>query len=275
MYPPGLPGLTEGHALDDTAPRDDELEQVLNDNRIQSVFQPIINLADGSVFGYEALSRGPMGARLESADALFSAAAAVGATQRLERACRLCSIAAAADIPSGCFLFLNVSPRALEEQDAGLSREAFEQSRLAPERVVLEITEKQPIADFDLFKRALLNYYRQGFQVAIDNAGAGHNSLRAVTEVRPHITKLDMALVRDIDRDRAKNALVSTVIIFGKRIDSRVLAQGIETIDELATLMEIGADLGQGFLLGRPSTGFIEPKPEIAAFIRERSRISL
>jgi diguanylate cyclase (GGDEF)-like protein len=135
----------------------------------------------------------------------------------------------------------------------------------------LEITEKQAIADFDLLKRTLLYYYRQGFKVAIDDAGAGHNSLRAVTEVRPHFIKLDMALVRDIDRDRAKNALVSAIIIFAKRIDAKVLAEGIETVDELATLIEIGVDLGQGFLLGRPSSGFIEPKPEIAAFIRERS----
>ncbi|HME80540.1 MAG TPA: GGDEF domain-containing protein [Candidatus Eremiobacteraceae bacterium] len=254
-----------------TAERDDDLEQVLNENRIRSVFQPIINLADGSVFGYEALSRGPIGTRLEGADALFGAAAAVGATHRLERVCRFRSIAAAAGIPSGCYLFLNLSPRVLEEQNAGLSREVIEQSRLAQERVVLEITEKQAIADFDLLKRALLYYYRQGFKVAIDDAGAGHNSLRAVTEVRPHFIKLDMALVRDIDRDRAKNALVSAIIIFAKRIDAKVLAEGIETVDELATLIEIGVDLGQGFLLGRPSSGFIEPKPEIAAFIRERS----
>jgi diguanylate cyclase (GGDEF)-like protein len=266
-----IPAPTIFAAPPPTYERDDDLEQVLNENRIRSVFQPIISLADGAVFGYEALSRGPIGTRLESADALFTAAAAVGATHRLERVCRFRSIAAAAGIPSGCYLFLNLSPRVLEEQNAGLSREVMEQSRLAQERVVLEITEKQAIADFDLLKRALLVYYRQGFKVAIDDAGAGHNSLRTVTEVRPHFIKLDMALVRDIDSDRAKNALVSAIIIFAKRIDAKVLAEGIETVDELATLIEIGVDLGQGFLLGRPSSGFIEPKPEIAAFIRERS----
>ena len=251
--------------------KDDDLEQILNENRIRSVFQPIVSLSEGNVFGYEALSRGPIGTRLETANALFEAAQAIGATQRLERVCRFRSIAAAAGIPSGCYLFLNLNPRVLEEQNTGLSREVIEQSRLAQERVVLEITEKQAIADFDLLKRTLLYYYRQGFKVAIDDAGAGHNSLRAVTEVRPHFIKLDMALVRDIDRDRAKNALVSAIIIFAKRIDAKVLAEGIETVDELATLIEIGVDLGQGFLLGRPSTGFIEPRPEIAAFIRERA----
>ena len=266
-----IPAPTIFAAPPPTYERDDDLEQVLNENRIRSVFQPIVSLVDGSVFGYEALSRGPIGTRLESADALFNAASAVGATHRLERVCRSRSITAAAGIPSGCYLFLNLSPRVLEEQNAGLSREVMEQSRLAQERVVLEITEKQAIADFDLLKSALFNYYRQGFKVAIDDAGAGHNSLRAVTEVRPHFIKLDMALVRGIDHDRVKNALVSAIVIFAKRIDAKVLAEGIETVDELSTLIEIGIDLGQGFLLGRPSSGFIEPKPEIAAFIRERS----
>jgi len=137
---------------------------------------------------------------------------------------------------------------------------------------VLEITEKQAITDFDLFKRTLLHYYRQGFKVAIDNAGAGHNSLRAVTEARPHFINLDMALVRDIDRDRAKNALVSAIVIFANRIDARVVAEGIGTVDELAALIEIGVDFGQGFLLGQPSSGFVDPEPEIVAFIRERSK---
>jgi diguanylate cyclase (GGDEF)-like protein len=250
---------------------DEELEQALSQGRIRTLFQPIVSLADGSVFGYEALSRGPIGTRLENADALFSAAQAVGANRRLERLCRHNAIAASVSLPAGCYLFLNVSPRVLDENDPGLVREVAEQSRLAPERVVLEITEKQAIADFDVLKRTLLHFYRQGFKVAIDDAGAGHSSLRAVTEVRPHFIKLDIALVRDIDRDRAKNALVSAIIIFARRIDAKVLAEGIETVDELATLIEIGVDQGQGFLLGRPAGGFTEPKAEIAAFIRERA----
>ena len=113
----------------------------------------------------------------------------------------------------------------LEEQKAEPWRESIEQSRLAPERIVLEITEKQAIPDFDLFKRTLLSYYRQGFKAAIDNISTGHDRLRAVTEVRPHIIKIAIALVRDVDRDRAKNALVSAIIHLAKRIESRVLAR--------------------------------------------------
>lgn len=252
----------------------DDFDRLLKESRIRTLFQPIVSLADGSVLGYEALSRGPIGTRLESADSLFSTAAERGVAAQLERICRFRAIANASAIPPGCYLFLNISPRVFEERNEALSRDVVDQNRLAQERIVLEITEKQAIEDFDLFKRTLLHYNRQGFKVAIDDAGAGHNSLRAVTEVRPHYIKLDIALVRDIDRDRAKHALVSAIIIFARRIDAKVLAEGIETIEELATLIEIGVEYGQGFLLARPSSVFAEPKAEVAAFIRERASAS-
>jgi diguanylate cyclase (GGDEF)-like protein len=252
----------------------DDFDRLLKEGRIRTLFQPIVSLSDGSVLGYEALSRGPIGTRLESADALFSTAAERGVAAQLERICRFRAIANASGIPPGCYLFLNISPRVFEERNEALSRDVVDQSRLAQERIVLEITEKQAIEDFDLFKRTAQHYNRQGFKVAIDDAGAGHNSLRAVIEVRPHFIKLDIALVRDIDRDRAKNALVSAIIIFARRIDAKVLAEGIETVEELATLIEIGVEYGQGFLLARPSSVFAEPKAEIAAFIRERASAS-
>lgn len=260
------------HGLPDSAA--DDFDRLLKEGRIRTLFQPIVSLSDGSVLGYEALSRGPIGTRLEGADALFSTAAQRGVSAQLERICRFKAIENASGIPPGCFLFLNISPRVFEERNEALSRDFIGQSRLAQDRIVLEITEKQAIDDFDLFKRTLLHYNRQGFKVAIDDAGAGHNSLRAVTEVRPHYIKLDVALVRDIDRDRAKNALVSAIIIFARRIDAKVLAEGIETVEELATLIEIGVEYGQGFLLARPSAVFAEPKAEIAAFIRERATAS-
>jgi diguanylate cyclase (GGDEF)-like protein len=250
---------------------EDDFDTLLNESRIRTVFQPIVSLSDGTVFGYEALSRGPIGTHLESADSLFQAARSRHVTRQLERICRFKAIASASSLPPGCFLFLNISPGVLEERNAGLSRDVMDQHRLARERIVLEITEKEAINDFELFKRTLQHYQRQGFKVAIDDAGAGHNSLRAVTEVRPHFIKLDMALVRDIDRDRAKNALVSAIIMFARRIDARVLAEGIETVEELSSLIEIGVDYGQGYLLARPAAGFVEPKQEIAAYIRERS----
>jgi EAL domain-containing protein (putative c-di-GMP-specific phosphodiesterase class I)/GGDEF domain-containing protein len=256
------------------SPPVDDFDRLLKEGRVRTLFQPIVSLSDGSVLGYEALSRGPIGTRLETADALFSTAAERGVAAQLERICRFRAIASASSLPAGCYLFLNISPRVFEERNEALSGEGGERSRLPQERIVLEITEKQAIADFELFKRALQHYNRQGFKVAIDDAGAGHNSLRAVTEVRPHFIKLDMALVRDIDRDRAKNALVTAIIMFARRIDAKVLAEGIETVEELATLIEIGVEYGQGFLLARPSSVFADPKPEIAAFIRERASAS-
>jgi len=265
--PQATAGDAAGAALDD-------FDRLLKEGRVRTLFQPIVSLSDGTVFGYEALSRGPIGTRLESADALFKTAAQRGVAAQLERICRFKAIANASAIPPGCFLFLNISARVFEERNEALSADVVDQNRLGQGRIVLEITEKEAIEDFDLFKRTLLHYNRQGFKVAIDDAGAGHNSLRAVTEVRPHFIKLDIALVRDIDRDRAKNALVSAIIIFARRIDAKLVAEGIETVAELTTLIEIGVEYGQGFLLARPSSVFAEPKAEIAAFIRERASAS-
>lgn len=253
---------------------DDDFDTLLREGRIRTEYQPIVSLVDGSVIGYEALSRGPIGTRLESANALFEAARRRGVGPVLERLCRARALAGASSLPPGCYLFLNISPHVLEERHGGLSHDVLEQHHIPSERIVLEITEKEAIADFDFFKRTLLHYSRQGFKVAIDDAGAGHNSLHAVTEIRPHFIKLDMALVRDIDRDRAKNALVAAIIMFARRIDARVLAEGIETVEELATLIEIGVDYGQGHVLARPAPAFVEPKPEVAAFIRERANAS-
>jgi diguanylate cyclase (GGDEF)-like protein len=253
----------------------DDFDRLLNEGRIRTLFQPIVSLSDGSVLGYEALSRGPIGTRLEGADALFSTAAERGVAAQLERICRFRAIENASGIPPGCYLFLNISPRVFEERNEALSRDVVNQSQLAQERIVLEITEKQAIDDFDLIKRTLQHYQRQGFKVSIDDAGAGHNSLRAVMEFRPHFIKLDIVLVRDIDRDRAKHALVSAIIIFARRIEAKVVAEGIETVEELGTLIEMGVEYGQGFLLARPSSVFAEPKPEIAAFIRERASASV
>ena len=253
---------------------DDDFDTMLRDGRIRTEYQPIVSLVDGSVIGYEALSRGPIGTRLESATALFEAARRRGVGPALERLCRFRALSGASSLPPGCSLFLNISPHVLEERHGGLTHDVLEQHHLPSERIVLEITEKEAIADFDFFKRTLLHYNRQGFKIAIDDAGAGHNSLHAVTEIRPHYIKLDMALVRDIDRDRAKNALVAAIIMFARRIDARVLAEGVETVEELATLIEIGVDYGQGHVLARPAPAFVEPKAEVAAFIRERANAS-
>lgn len=261
-------------ALLDDPITDDDFDTLLREGRIRTEYQPIVSLVDGSVIGYEALSRGPIGTRLESANALFEAARRRGVGPILERLCRFRALAGAASLPPGCYLFLNISPHVLEERNGGLTHDVLEQHHLPSERIVLEITEKEAIADFDFFKRTLLHYNRQGFKIAIDDAGAGHNSLHAVTEIRPHFIKLDMALVRDIDRDRAKNALVAAIIMFARRIDARVLAEGVETVEELATLIEIGVDYGQGHVLARPAPAFVEPKPEVAAFIRERASAS-
>ncbi len=159
---------------------------LLKEGRIRTLFQPIVSLADGSVFGYEALSRGPIGTRLESADALFSTAAERGVSRPARAHLPFPRHRQRVEHPTWRLPVPEHQPTRASKSATKLCR-ATSSTRTAwpQERIVLEITEKQAIEDFDLFKRTLLHYNRQGFKVAIDDAGAGHNSLRAVTEVRP------------------------------------------------------------------------------------------
>jgi EAL domain-containing protein (putative c-di-GMP-specific phosphodiesterase class I) len=132
--------------------------------------------------------------------------------------------------------------------------------------VVLELTERTAITDYPSFREAL-NYYRnQGFLIAIDDAGSGYSSLQAIAELRPEIIKIDMSLVRDVDKSPTKKAILETFVDFSYKISSQVICEGIENEQELKLVTDIGCDYGQGFLLGRPGA----MQPDINKPIREQ-----
>jgi EAL domain-containing protein (putative c-di-GMP-specific phosphodiesterase class I) len=119
-------------------------------------------------------------------------------------------------------------------------------------RVVLEITEHAPVDDYDHLTAALERLRRAGVSVAVDDAGAGFASLQHILRLRPDVIKLDITLVRDINRDPVKRALASSLVTFAGDIGSQITAEGIETPEELAALVDLGVPWGQGYYLGRP-----------------------
>lgn len=252
-----------------------DVADIIQTGSISTVYQPIASLVDGQTIAYEALTRGPAGSQFEFPDRLFNVAEEAGLLYPLERLCRRSAIHYAVTMPITARLFVNISPQILEDPEfaAGVTRDMLETEGIAPSRVVLEITERHAIKDFEIFKVALEHYRRQGFSIAVDDAGAGHSSLRVVAALRPEVIKIDLSLVRDIDRDRAKHALVSALVTFAKRIDALVLAEGIETEAELNTLIEIGVPFGQGFLLGRPKPTFTTLEPQLVISIRKQIEI--
>lgn len=167
---------------------------------------------------------------------------------------------AATAVPDGAYLSINASPEAVA---SGRVPDALAHLRL--DRTVLEITEHARVDDYDVLHRHLAPLKARGMRVAVDDAGAGYSGLQHIVQLAPDIIKMDMSLVRSVDSDPARRALASAMIFYAREMGSCVVAEGIETLAELETLKRLGADSGQGYLLGKPgplaSLGYVPAAP--------------
>jgi EAL domain-containing protein (putative c-di-GMP-specific phosphodiesterase class I)/CheY-like chemotaxis protein len=205
-------------------------------------FQPIRVLRDRRAVGFEALTRFADGT---PPDVRFAEAARVGLAGELEQATLVAALDHASSLPGPTWLSINLSPSVVAESD-GLGALLHDAGR----PVVVEITEHEPVDDYDAL-RAALN--RVGLDVSVDDAGSGFASLRHILVLRPAYIKLDRSWVFDIDTDLARQALVAGLQSFATNTGCRIIAEGIETEGQLAKLVELGVALGQGYLLGAPA----------------------
>jgi EAL domain-containing protein (putative c-di-GMP-specific phosphodiesterase class I) len=213
---------------------------------ITTVFQPIVELKGRRTIGYEALSRfniGPM----RTPDVWFAEAASVGLQIELERAAITTALAGLGRIDSDCFLSINLSPEAL------LDERLLDELRAHDlKRIVVELTEHAPVHDYNPLRQSLLEVRTGGLRVAIDNAGAGHASLRHVFNLAPDIVKIDISLTREFETNRGARAIATALIVFAAEMQQLVIAEGIERDQTIGVLKAIGVQYGQGFLLGLP-----------------------
>jgi EAL domain-containing protein (putative c-di-GMP-specific phosphodiesterase class I) len=226
---------------------------------LQMAFQPIVDVERREIFAYEALVRGPRG---QPAGWVLDQ---VQPEQlyRFDQTCRVLAIATAAELRLSTRLSINFAPNAVYEPASciRLTLAAAERVGFPVERLMFELTEGERIAD-PKHALGILEYYaRRGFTTAIDDFGAGFSGLALLAQFQPHILKLDMELVRDIDRLPAKQAIVESVAAMARRIGSRPLAEGVETRAELDCLRALGIDLFQGYLIARPALGAL-PVPD-------------
>jgi EAL domain-containing protein (putative c-di-GMP-specific phosphodiesterase class I) len=217
---------------------------VIDDLAFHPVFQPVVDLASGATIGYEALTRFDSGRR---PDLTFEDAAAVGLGLELETACLRAAQRDAIALPDGTWLSLNVSPAL-----AGALLPLIAALEYSERDIVIEITEHAPVGSYAGLKAALEGL-RRHLRIAVDDAGAGYAGLQHILEIRPDIVKLDISLVRGVDADPIRRALISSMVTFGRETGGVLLAEGIETEAERATLLGLGVTLGQGYLLGRPA----------------------
>ncbi|MBM3111629.1 bifunctional diguanylate cyclase/phosphodiesterase [Pseudomonas arcuscaelestis] len=230
------------------------LSSILAQGGLHSLFQPIVCLSERRILGYEALSRGPSNSPLHSPINLFGVARQAGRLTELEVACRESACRHFSQQQLDGKLFLNVSPESLLEPQyqSGRTLKMLHELGLSPSRVVIELTEQTPTDDFQLLFNALHHYRDMGFSIALDDLGAGYSSLRLWSELRPDYVKIDRHFIDGIHLDAVKREFVGSILQIARASRAQVIAEGIELAEELKVLTEMGVDLVQGYLLGRP-----------------------
>lgn len=244
---------------------EDKILAMIESLDFEIAFQPIYNMHLQRVVGYEALSRFP-GIPYNSPDYWFKEASDVGLGEVLEALTTKKALSQMDQLPEDTYLSLNASPEYIINGSVGRLLE-----QVSGKQIVLEITEHARISNYDALRAALLPLRAKGIRLAIDDAGAGYASFQHILELGADIIKLDISLIRNIDKDLARRALTSAMISFAKNTDCEIIAEGVETAEELETLCVIGVSKAQGYFIGRPmstaqiaeSSAFTMP-PEIS-----------
>ncbi len=239
--------------------------EVLGQKRISTLFQPIAGVREAAVFGYEALSRGPSDSPLHSPLALLRAADYFRLSAEVERLCFETAVRSFTEQGLQGKLFVNLRPARLFEaffQPEALLRR-LQAAGLDPRRVVVEITESDPVLDYGALSGAVTALRRIGIESAMDDLGEGFSSLRLWSELKPCYVKIDRHFVSGLNQDPVKMQFVRSLQEIADNAHTRIVAEGVETASELAVIKDLGIAFAQGYLIGRPvQTPSGLPSPE-------------
>lgn len=212
------------------------------------VFQPIVRARDGAIEGYEALSRFPAGGG--DTEAWFADAAQCGLGPALDRSAAVKALDESTRLPDGSFVAVNLSAATLLA-DAALVDVLRECGGRRP--LIVELTEHAVLDDEDAVVAVLAELRDGGVAVAVDDVGSGYAGMRQLVVLEPEVIKLDAFVVHGMKGNRVKSALAELVLEFARKTDARCVFEGIETDEDLEAARSIGADLLQGFRVGRPA----------------------
>ncbi len=224
----------------------ERIETAFHADMMSSVYQPVWNFAQDHAVGFECLTR----FRSEpyvSPDIWFKEAAEVGLGIKLELAAIELALSGSLGLPDHCYISVNASPELIMSGE--LTAVVI---RHAPRKLIVELTEHAPVSDYAELLLVLDELRRHGALIAIDDAGAGYAGLQHIVQLRPDMIKLDIGLIRAIDTDSARRALVSALIFFARETGCMIVAEGIETEAELDVLRRLGVNKGQGYLFSKP-----------------------
>lgn len=254
------------------------LDKIIDQKQIYTVFQPIVSLkidSPGEVLGYEALSRFSDEDNYYAPLEIYKHARKHDRVWDLELICRTSALETANENkimvpPYNKKLFLNVSPKLMDDQvhETSFTKEFLKENQISSKQLVFEITERTDIRDFSSFNKTIQSFKEEDYLIAIDDAGAGYSGLNLISEVNPNYIKLDMKLIENIDTDPIKAALIKGMMEFSNLSNVELIAEGIETREQLEMLIHLGVQYGQGYFIQKPNSYFFDVPKKIEKIIR-------
>lgn len=244
------------------------LNDIIANQKMNTLFQPILDIQSNETFAFEALNR-PFHTNLfKNADIFYEF---VGQTNRVflfECLCRNLSLLRYHDrlqqtFPNEQFtLFLNIHPNILLDKNyhSGETLALLKSLNIEPEQVVFELTERSAVTDFEEFSRVLSHYRSQGFRIAVDDVGSGYNSLKTLIYLKPEFIKLDRSLIQNINEHLAQQQLLMVILNYAIQSGTKVIAEGIETKEEYEFIQSAGVHYAQGYAIGRPTEKLVHAK---------------
>ncbi|MGM7719620.1 EAL domain-containing protein [Metabacillus sp. Hm71] len=228
---------------------------ILEKKQLTIHFQPIVHFHSQQTYGFEALSRGPHESPFYSPSLLFPYAEREGLLYALEKIARERAFAESKGILNDKKLFINLNSQVMYDHqfNPGHTISLLNHYGISPDHVVFEITERNAIHDFAAFRNVLNHYREQGFQIAIDDAGAGYSSLQSISELMPDYIKVDRSLISGVDHNEVKFHILEAFVMFAKKMKCEIIAEGIETEAELQRVIDLGITYGQGFFIAKPN----------------------
>lgn len=238
----------------------EEFCKIVNTANIISVFQPIISLKDAKILGYEALSRGPKDSFMKNPEILINFAKQYNKLWELEELFRLKALEAIHNKGLDVKIFLNIDPKiigSMKFKDS-FTNEYLKKYNLKSENIIFEVTEKEKVVDRVEFRRYIEERKYENYRIAIDDFGMGYSGLGRVYDMKPDYIKIDMDIIRNINEDFTKQAIVKSLCEYSKLAGCSLIAEGIETKEELKILIEMGVQYGQGYFIQKPDE-YIKP----------------
>ena len=232
-----------------------EIQKILIEEDIHTVYQPIVDMKTLNILGYEALSRGPNDSAFRNPLLLFLLAAEFGLSFELDSLCRHKALANIRNLDTDKKIFINTLAMSIHDpQFRGRYLEKLlEDIKVKPQNVIFEINEKTAIDNYELFRTGLKDYSDIGIVHANDDVGSAYSDLERIMELNPGFMKIDISLVREVNKSYIKQQIIKAMVGMAKGLGSQIVAEGIEQPEEYETLKLLNVDYGQGYLFAKPS----------------------